>query len=79
MGGQFFNFGDASGAAGLVFAGGAGVERRLWDAWVLRVEVSADFYRARFVTYSQAGSIVSASETETYATGTVAAGLAYRF
>lgn len=78
LGGQFFNFFDAPGAAGLIFAGGLGVEFEPVERWSVFAEGSADFYRASF-TMSNSPSFLTASPRQTLATGVLTLGVQYEF
>ena len=79
VGGQFFNFHDAPGAAGVVVAAGAGVECDLSETWSLVGEGSVDFYRARYQTFSNTGEVLESTETLTYGTGVLTLGIQTRF
>lgn len=79
LGGQFFNFHDAPGAAGVCVAGGLGVEYEAAEEWALFGEVSVDAFRARFQTFSETGQVIDSSEMRTYGTGIATVGLQYRF
>ena len=78
LGGQFFNFFDAPGAAGLIFAGGLGVEYAPAERWSVFAEGSADFYRASY-TMSGRPSFLSAGPRQTLATGVFTFGVQYEF
>ncbi|HEU4725056.1 MAG TPA: hypothetical protein VFU59_07135 [Candidatus Eisenbacteria bacterium] len=78
LGGQFFNFHDTSGAVGLVFAGGLGVEYDPPARWSVFAEGSADFYRADY--YSSLSSYLDpGSANQTLATGVFTLGIQYEF
>lgn len=79
VGGQFFNFHDAPGAAGAVVAAGAGVECSLGEVWSVVGEGSVDFYRARYQTFSDTGEVIDSTEPLTYGTGILTLGLQIRF
>lgn len=79
LGGQILNFHDAPASASAVVAAGLGAEISLSPEWLAIFEGSADFFRGRFVTYSETGQELTSTNREMYATGIFSAGIQYRF
>ena len=79
LGGVLFNFDDTSDTAvGAVTLGG-GLEMRLGTRASLYGEGSADLYRARSVSYSPEGEILSSTERDTQTAWTALAGIQVEF
>jgi opacity protein-like surface antigen len=79
LGGVLFNFDDTSDTAvGAVTVGG-GLEMRLGTRASLYGEASADLYRARSVSYSPEGEVLSSSERDTQTAWTALAGFQVEF
>lgn len=79
LGGVLFNFDDTTDTAvGAVTLGG-GVEMKLGTRASLYGEGSADLYRARSVSYSPEGEILSSGDRDTRAAWTALAGLQVEF
>jgi opacity protein-like surface antigen len=79
LGGVLFNFDDTSDTAvGAVTVGG-GLEMKLGTRASLYGEVSADLYRARSVSYSTEGEVLSSTERDTQTAWTALAGFQVEF
>lgn len=79
LGGVLFNFDDTSDTAvGAVTVGG-GLEMKLGTRASLYGEGSADIYRARSVSYSPEGEVLSTTERDTQTAWTALAGLQVEF
>ncbi len=79
LGGQFFNFYDTPGTAGLVFAGGLGVEYAPAARWSAFAEASADAYRASFTIFNSSRYLDYESPRQTLVTGVFTFGVQYEF
>jgi hypothetical protein len=79
VGGILFNFEDAvDTAAGTVTFGG-GIEFEAWKHVSLFAEGYADIYRARSVTYTSTGEVLTSTERSTDTVGAGMAGIAVEF
>lgn len=79
LGGVLFNFDDTSDTAvGAVTVGG-GLEMRLGSRASLYGESSVDLYRARSISYSPEGEVLSSTERDTQSAWTALAGFQVEF
>jgi opacity protein-like surface antigen len=79
VGGVLFNFDDTSDTAVGTITAGGGLEMSLGKRADLYAEGSADFYRARPVSYSSEGDVLSSGERDTQTAWTAIAGFRVTF
>jgi hypothetical protein len=79
VGGILFNFSDAIDTASGAVTLGGGVELMVRNRLGIYAEGSADFYRARQVTYSSTGEELTTSDRSTDSATTVAVGISVGF
>jgi hypothetical protein len=79
LGGVLFNFDDTSDTAVGAVTFGGGIEMRLGTRASLYGEGSADLYRARSVSYSPEGEVLSSTERDTQTAWTVLTGFQVEF
>ncbi len=79
VGGVLFNFEDAVDTAAGTATFGGGVEVEPWNRVSFFAEGYADIYRARSVTYSSTGEVLTTTERSTDTVGAGMAGIAVEF